>query len=212
MKSKDTILLENLYNRIILNESIDEEYLRLSQDPEENKEILQRMVDEAAKKAGYNVGPVFHKTLEDFSIFNLSKASKSSVWGPAIYASFDDDWNPALLSSGKTIKGLVSGNVLNMTKPLNEYDQKILSDLLGRKINKSMPLFSLERRFGSVAEGLKKAGYSAAIHFGPGSRGDHIAIFSPKNIKSADPVTYDDQKNIVPISQRFNSTNDDIRY
>jgi hypothetical protein len=174
-------------------------------------ETAQRMVDEAAKAAGYNIGPVFHKTLGDFNVFDLSKASKSSVWGPAIYASFDGDWNPASLSGGRTIKGFVGGRVLDMTKPLNENDQKILSDLLGRKIGESMPLFSLERRFGSVAEGLKKAGYSAAIHFGPGSRGLHIAVFNPNQIKSADPVTYDDAGNVIPLSQRFQPSEPDIR-
>ena len=33
-----------------------------------------------------------------------------------------------------------------------------------------------------------------------------------KLIKSADPVTYDDKGNVIPLSQRFNSENDDIRY
>ena len=35
-------------------------------------------------------------------------------------------------------------------------------------------------------------------------------VYSPSNIKSADPVTYDDQKNVIPLSKRFD-TGDDIR-
>ena len=31
-------------------------------------------------------------------------------------------------------------------------------------------------------------------------------------MKSADPVTYDDAGNVIPLSQRFNAENDDIRY
>lgn len=38
------------------------------------------------------------------------------------------------------------------------------------------------------------------------------AVFSPEQIKSADPVTYDDEGNVIPLSERFNKSNDDIRY
>ena len=36
--------------------------------------------------------------------------------------------------------------------------------------------------------------------------------FKPSQIKSADPVTYDDQGNVIPLSQRFNPENEDIRF
>lgn len=37
-------------------------------------------------------------------------------------------------------------------------------------------------------------------------------VFDPSQIKSADPVTYDDSGNIIPLSQRFDSSKEDIRY
>ena len=37
-------------------------------------ETAQRMVDEAAKKAGYDVGPVFHASKEDFNSFDITRA------------------------------------------------------------------------------------------------------------------------------------------
>jgi hypothetical protein len=38
-------------------------------------------------------------------------------------------------------------------------------------------------------------------------------FFTPqKQVKSADPVTYDDSGNVIPLSERFNQANDDIRY
>lgn len=37
-------------------------------------------------------------------------------------------------------------------------------------------------------------------------------VFNPEQIKSADPVTYDDDGNVIPLSERFNSATDDIRY
>ena len=41
--------------------------------------------------------------------------------------------------------------------------------------------------------------------------GDIFIYFVPENIKSADPVTYDDDGNVIPLSERF-SEKKDIRY
>ena len=188
----------------------DAEYLAAVQAGD--METAQRMVDEAAKAAGYGVGPVNHRTLGNFTVFDLLRASKSAVWGPAIYASFDANWNPSALSGGKNISGYVGGKVIDFTKPITPEDAAILSNFLGREIRDSMPFITLEKRYGSVAEGLKAAGYSAAIHNGPGSTGRHIAVFSPNQIKSADPVTRDASGNVIPLSQRFQTASPDIRF
>lgn len=37
-------------------------------------------------------------------------------------------------------------------------------------------------------------------------------LFDSTQVKSSDPVTYDDNGNIIPLSKRFDSTNEDIRY
>jgi len=37
-------------------------------------------------------------------------------------------------------------------------------------------------------------------------------LFDNKLIKSAEPVTYDDEGNVIPLSKRFNTENEDIRY
>ena len=37
-------------------------------------------------------------------------------------------------------------------------------------------------------------------------------VFKNTQIKSADPVTYDDNGNVIPLSERFNEENPDIRY
>lgn len=41
---------------------------------------------------------------------------------------------------------------------------------------------------------------------------NHYAVFKPDQIKSADPITYDDAGNIIPLSQRFNEATPDIRF
>lgn len=43
--------------------------------------------------------------------------------------------------------------------------------------------------------------------------GDVYIFFYPEeDVKSADPVTYDDAGNVIPLSERFNNSNKDIRY
>lgn len=41
---------------------------------------------------------------------------------------------------------------------------------------------------------------------------EHYVIFNATDVKSADPVTYDDSGNVIPLSERFNEENEDIRY
>lgn len=38
------------------------------------------------------------------------------------------------------------------------------------------------------------------------------AVFEPNQYKSADPVTYDDDGNIIPLEKRFNQDTDDLRF
>ena len=42
--------------------------------------------------------------------------------------------------------------------------------------------------------------------------GKTYVVFDPTRIKSADPITKDNAGNVIPLSQRFKATSDDIRY
>ena len=42
--------------------------------------------------------------------------------------------------------------------------------------------------------------------------GNQYVAFKPSQIKSADPVTYDDAGNVIPLSERFNEEKEDIRF
>ena len=74
----------------------------------------------------------------------------------------------------------------------------------------------------TICEFLKFTSYDGVIlrniedDGGRGSwagKSDVYAFFNPESqVKSADPVTYDDNGNIIPLSQRFNPDSDDMRY
>lgn len=63
---------------------------------------------------------------------------------------------------------------------------------------------------------LRDNGYdSMYLEIDGGSRGrqtDSLIVLDPNQVKSADPVTYDDNGNVIPLSERFNENNNDIRY
>lgn len=46
----------------------------------------------------------------------------------------------------------------------------------------------------------------------PVSRGESYVVRKSAQIKSADPVTYDDNGKVIPLSKRFNKSEPDIRY
>ena len=66
-----------------------------------------------------------------------------------------------------------------------------------------------------VSAYLKEKGYDGIKdHGGKGNGIGHTVWipFSSEQVKSADPVTYDDNGEVIPLSERFNENNEDIRY
>ena len=67
-----------------------------------------------------------------------------------------------------------------------------------------------------ITEYLRKNKYdSMYFRVDGGSRGrqtDSLILLDPEQVKSADPVTYDDNGEVIPLSQRFDSNKRDIRY
>jgi hypothetical protein len=65
---------------------------------------------------------------------------------------------------------------------------------------------------------LRHLGYDSMSYYGHDGIMDfndpyyQAAIFDPNQIKSADPVTYDNAGKVIPLSQRFQSTSPDIRF
>lgn len=62
---------------------------------------------------------------------------------------------------------------------------------------------------------IKAAGYNGIKDTGGKNGGDSHTVwipFSPEQIKSADAVTYDDNGEVIPLSERFKAENKDIRY
>jgi hypothetical protein len=157
----------------------------------------QLLVDQAAKAAGYEID-LFHGGPEGIKVFN-----KSLPWGKAggedgvIYAASERSAAEYYADLGE--KGKVYDIKVKVRKPFLTDDEDLILD----------PTASDIRR-------LKSQGYDSIVSKNKMTSMDRpssvYVLFDPNQIKSADPITRDDAGNIIPLSERFQSGSDDIRY
>ena len=75
--------------------------------------------------------------------------------------------------------------------------------------------FNGMRSTDDIVEWAKQEGYTSVVFNNISDNGDPSDVkvfFNPEQVKSADPVTYDDNGNVIPLSERFNSRESDIRF
>ena len=206
-------------------------------------ETIQRMVDEAAQKAGYTVKGL-HATNADFTIFDIGKASDINFHGRGIYFTNSqkdlennyenyegpDPWQKiearayelAYDRYGLSYEDTLTGDS-DIIGQLNEcYDIAIKEFKKSlRRITAYLKFehpFILEKgmdipkdfsRYDGIVD---KQVYENFGHAGMDEKTVHYVVFDPHNIKSAAPVTYDDNGNVIPLSKRFDMEQEDIRY
>ena len=181
----------------------------------------QKMVDDAAKNAGYTI-KAYHGTGYDFTIFDKSKQGDNyKDWGRlgkgfyfAPTSREAETW--AELSRGSKNKVmpvyLRSENLLNSFDALPDNLKDTIPadwDSLTKRLAEKYVYNYIEymQEFGhNVQKILQEKGYD-------GIDGNvEYVVFEPEQVKSADAVTYDDDGNIIPLSQRFNTAEPDIRF
>ena len=227
-------------------------------------ETAQRMVDEAAKEAGYTV-KAYHGTDNNFSVFNRNKIMSNTgkaFYGTGFYFSTSElDANnygkkimPVYLRVGKTLdldgdswtydlgiekkkdkveiekthieqapRGFINLHYTTKDNPnvwksiSNISPSQLVADETGKtflekRLNPGPSV--LPRDIKNLAELAENNGYSSIKGGGTniGDVGTEYVLFDAENIKSAEPVTYDDNGNVIPLSQRFNADIDDVRY
>lgn len=190
---------------------LDSEYAKTVEN--NDTEAAQRLVDEAAKEAGYTV-KAYHGTLTK-GIHKFDKkyiGSRFSFDEVGFFftdlKSIAEDYATSEFDSDK--KGEVISAYLRMKKPFI--------------FNKN---FAIKNGYGNVFRdndsiGVWDAYQGAILDEIYGKRFDGIivddgtskmyVVFDPNQIKSSDAVTYDDEGNVIPLSERFNERNEDIRF
>lgn len=161
-----------------------------------NKKETQALVLEAAERAmpasvvrdeGGKLLPVYHWTNARFNSFDRSYARTGNEMDGFFFA-------PDAESTREYGDNAVRA-YLNITNPA--YDP-----YLDRTHEDSGTL---------LRERLAYEGYDGVIRTENGKIVEYMA-FDPEQIKSAEPVVYDDNGKAIPLSERFNSKSRDIRY
>lgn len=214
-------------------------------------ETAQRMVDEAAKKAGYDV-TTYHGTDKEFTVFKTLYHNEFGYHTGTRKAAEDRvqyRLNAKVLklytNLGKTIR---TPDVFGYFAGMHDYifwvrgETDKISDMdflkqYGRtkKFKNTFPSNDTLDRLHSayvefVESGYKGSKANAVVELTQeylnGIGVDSIAytnayesagstsylLMDSNRVKSADPVTYDDNGDIIPISKRFDTSNPDIRY
>jgi hypothetical protein len=238
----------------------DRRYRALVESYEKGNPVLpeiQRMVDEAAKAAGYGVSGVGNGiTYEPGEEPDSTYGERDNVMshGGIFGFYFSDNpavWNDYAKPRRKGEKGRVNRVSLSIERPFRFSEEFVsygdlqarlrvggvtlpadvksrLDRLVAGGFGDTQPVWKwihpthvgAGASYGkSFQKAFTDAGYDGVIHpdsslmeGGLGTPATSYVVFRPNQIKSADPVTYDEQGNPVPLSQRFQSTSSDIRY
>lgn len=169
-------------------------------------EAAQAILDKVAKAAGYRY-KAYHGTPNGgFTVFDNSHRFGEIYFTDNEYIanSYKNNYageNPTVYSS-----------YLRMPNPLR-YDAKRKSYNELANEGKIESLVSKARENGNGGVIIKNiydppSGWSKD----PDNLGTDYLVLGPSNIKSADPFTFDDNGNLIPLSERFNAENDDIRF
>ena len=142
----------------------------------------QRLVDEAAAVAGYNV-EAFHGTPKGgFTVF------KAGSFGPLYFFAKDKKYADYYAQRFSDAPSPTTLRVyLRMENP------KLVSEI-GQQEDKLLAYRTRKEGFDSLE-----------------TPNAHV-VFLPDQIKSADPVVKGNKGNVIPLSQRFNPTSEDIRF
>ena len=182
-------------------------------------ETAQSMVDEAARAAGYSTDAMYHgskssavdvfdpashsypRSLDSIGTWFTSEPSQTKRYAPeaTTYKVYLREENPIMLA---------------FSEGEDPFDQ-LLAGWEG----------IVGGQFGDVQtfwKEVRSRGYGSIALYGTEAdkelEGADLAVWKvipadrPQNIKSADPVTYDSDGNVIPLSQRFDPSRDEISF
>lgn len=218
IKSADAVTYDNQGNMIPLSQRFtDSDDIRFRVTPEQEDafqkayeakdvEAAQAILDKAAKAAGYRY-KAYHGTPDGgFTVFDNSHRFGEIYFTDNEYIanSYKNNYageNPTVYSS-----------YLRMPNPLR-YDAKRKSYNELANEGKIESLVSKARENGNGGVIIKNI-YDAPSGWSkdPANLGTDYLVLGPSDIKSADPFTFDDNGNLIPLSERFNTERDDIRF
>jgi len=203
-------------------EAEDAEYLTAVESGDIKK--AQDMVDEAANAAGYDV-KAYHGTSDKNKIEIFEERGGYATTMFSTYEVkrrgffFSEDELHAETFGSKTIPVfLKTGKVANFaTRDRTVDDLLINTKGWDEDEFNSLETWELfDDEYGDkFIKDLTALGYNSALIQEPAAAelremGESRVVFNPSQIKSADPVTYDSEGKVIPLSERFDSKSNNI--
>lgn len=201
----------------------------------------QKMVDDAAKAAGYNIGPVYHGTNAEFNEFKYTEdigfhlgtkqqATRLAMKKGGVAGNLEG-FNVGVSQEelDSTLPRVVRAHI-RLENPVKANDTIWYHYRAAAKALVNAGAVS-QQETDSILQAVKRSGRGEAymldrlqklllkkgfdgVEYANDFEGRGISyiVFAPSQIKSADPITRDDAGNIIPLSERFNEDTADIRF
>jgi len=174
---------------------------------------LRELDDTASSNVGYAIS-------EDLR----QRASNMRMYLDGDLFKAEGEWEVEYLTSNQAIN-MLAPKVLNGIYELyGKTDNLLEIDGKGANWNRLDGGFLLGKTYATTrdfAEYAKEMGFDG-VHFqnihdvgglaNYNASSDIYTFFNPSDVKSADPFTFDDDGNLIPLSERFKQGNADIRY
>ena len=153
---------------------------------------------------------------------NIRGWSDALVADEKQYELYDDNENYYLKK--KTTGEVIKETAVDILKVPTGTTSEVLSFLINKYKNMLAIRFESRKTTLDIAGFAKQSGYDGVVIKNITDNGgrnhnvemyetaDIYILFDPENAKSADPVTYDDNGDIIPLSERFNPEKKDIRW
>lgn len=228
------------YSRTVSAEE-NARYLELAKDPVKNEAELQRMVEEAATKAGYDSPKLYHGTTTfGWTKPELQKGEHTRGGELGVWTATDVESVRYYAGEARDVRRIERGNTeeeieetkwWNETFPNRDQNRMIAdgiyqfygnTDGFLEVVPEQLPhhfdnIWYNGKKYNTVslAQYAKDNGYKGlhidSILDGNVDSNEYIFFDPQSQLKSADPVTYDDNGNAIPLSERFNPESNDIR-
>lgn len=178
-------------------------------------DTAQRMVDEAAKAAGYT-RKLYHGTASKFNVFGFGRTG--------IFTTNNFDMAKTYGDNVMTLYGKEGANVLTIdAKESPHWAIEVSKDVLDfseyplmrgkeRYSSNDISLIAFREGYDVVVIDNVYDNYSIASGNTKNGLGTDVVYKDPNQVKSSEAITYDDNGNVIPLSERFNEKNKDLRY
>jgi len=206
----EKLIWEAYCNTILESNDIDLEYMQAYENNDEEK--ARSIVEQAAKSAGYIYGPMWHHTTKGAFNEFIQQPIHDFTGSNGTFGHFGTKEQSTKMHN-RALNAMEWFN--SMARNEEEKSKPSLRSFYIKAENiKRVNDDTLGPQWGWIAHNNRNRGFDCLVYDNKveGKGDSMVPLKSPSQIKLADAFTFDDNKNLIPLSQRFDSSKNDVRY